>query len=125
MVRSSGSSPIATASRRNLPGMSVEDPAAAPPLVRTAGRHVTRIIAGETLIVPIAGGVADLEAIYTLNPVGSRVWQLLERPVAFSHLIAVIVEEFDVSPTEAAHDITEFIESLRAAGLIEAAECRG
>jgi hypothetical protein len=32
------------------------------------------------------------------------------------------VAEFDVSPADAASDIAEFIESLRAAGLIVAAE---
>jgi len=36
---------------------------------------VARSIAGETLIVPVRSGVADLDYIYALNEVGSRVWQ--------------------------------------------------
>ena len=40
---------------------------------------VTRQIAGETLIMPVAGRVADLESIYVLNEVASRIWQLSVR----------------------------------------------
>ena len=79
---------------------------------------VTRAIAGETLIIPIVRATADLESIFTLNPVGSRIWELLERPVAPSRLAAVIAAEFDVSAADAERDVSEFVDSLRAAGLI-------
>ena len=92
-------------------------------MVRTS-MCVTRAIAGETLIVPIARGTADLESIFTLNAVGSRVWQLLERPIAPAEVVASIVEEFDVSADEAAQDVSAFLESLRAAGLIAPAAGR-
>ena len=86
-------------------------------LVRTSS-CVTRAIAGETLIIPIVRATADLESIFTLNAAGSRIWELLERPVAPSQLVAAIANEFEVSPADAARDVAEFIESLRAAGLI-------
>jgi len=79
---------------------------------------VTRAIAGETLVIPIARATADLESIFTLNPVASRIWELLERPTTTSQLVATIVQEFDVSPADAAGDVSEFLDSLRAAGLI-------
>jgi plasmid stabilization system protein ParE len=79
---------------------------------------VTRAIAGETLIIPIARATADLESIFTLNAVGSRIWELLEGPVAMPRLVETIEREFDVSPGDAARDVAEFLESLRAAGLI-------
>lgn len=99
--------------------MSKGDPANAAFIVRTSGRAVTRVIEGETLIVPIAGGVGDLEAIFTLNPIASRLWELLEHPVTRARLIEVILQEYDVSPDEAARDVAEFVDDLRAASLIE------
>ena len=90
-------------------------------LVRTSN-CVTRAIAGETLVIPIARATADLESIFTLNPVASRVWELLERPIATPQLVTTIVQEFDVMPADAARDVAEFLDSLRAAGLIEAVE---
>jgi hypothetical protein len=91
------------------------------PIVRSSSSCVTRVIAGETLIVPIAGGVADLEAIYTLNAVGSRVWGLLESPVSTRQIAARIAAEFEVSAEAAVRDVAEFVETLRTAGLVRAA----
>lgn len=90
-------------------------------VVRTSS-CVTRQIAGETLIVPIAQGTADLEAIFTLNAVGSRIWDLLEHPIEPAQVVATIVREFEVSAADAARDVSEFLDSLRAAGLITLAE---
>ena len=90
-------------------------------IVRDTSSCVTRVIAGETLIVPIAGGVADLEAIYTLNEVGSRIWALLEQPMTIGRIADLIRTEFDVSADVAARDVAEFVEMLRGAGLVRAA----
>ena len=90
-------------------------------LVRTSS-CVTRAIAGETLVIPIARATADLESIFTLNPVASRIWELLESPVAPSRLVQTIEREFDVSHSDAVQDVGEFLDSLRAAGLIAPVE---
>src|SRR5580765_543876 len=103
---------------RDIPAEHAADPAV---LVR-ATHCVTRAIAGETLIIPIVRATADLESIFTLNAVGSRIWQLLECPVAPSRLVATIVREFDVLPADAARDVSEFLDSVSAAGLIAAVE---
>ena len=50
---------------------------------------VTRRIADETIIVPVVGGVGDLDAIFTLNEVGSVIWQLVDTPTT----VHAIVEE--------------------------------
>jgi hypothetical protein len=86
-----------------------------------AARSVTQCIAGQTIIVPVRDGVADLEALFTLNVVGARVWELLDRPVTCSRLAGMIAEDYDVTVDEAAHDVMTFVEALRAAGLIEPA----
>ncbi len=101
--------------------MLTESPDNPVPLVRTTS-CVTRAIAGETLIIPIARATADLESIFTLNAVGSRIWELLEGPAAPSQLATTIAQEFDVSPADAARDVAEFLDSLRAAGLIAPVE---
>lgn len=80
---------------------------------------VTREIGGETLIVPVTGHVMDLESIYVLNPVASRIWGLLRAPVTPEQLADAIADEFDVSPQDASRDIAEFLDSLSARGLIQ------
>jgi hypothetical protein len=79
---------------------------------------VTRTISGETIIVPIRGGVGELDSIYTLNEVGTRIWQLLDGQTPTDQIIETVALEYDVAPEEAATDVNEFLASLEAQGLI-------
>ncbi|MGH9373640.1 MAG: PqqD family protein [Vicinamibacterales bacterium] len=91
-------------------------------IVRIRAREfVTRQIAEETLIVPVAGGVGDLDAIYTLNPVAARIWKILESPVSVDRIADEISLDFDVSREEATRDVVQFLETLESAGLIQPA----
>jgi hypothetical protein len=87
-------------------------------VVRSSERCVTRKIAGETLVIPIAGGVADLEAIFTLNEVGSRIWGLIGSASPVGQIIDQLVAEYDVSREEAASDVNQFLDALRSARLL-------
>src|SRR5262245_37101409 len=80
---------------------------------------VTREIGGETLIVPVTGHVMDLESIYVLNPVASRIWELLRSPTTAEQLVESVAHEFEVSPHEASRDVAEFLDSLTTRGLIQ------
>jgi hypothetical protein len=79
---------------------------------------VTRQIAGETLIMPVAGRVAELESIYVLNEVGARIWQLVGTPTTAERIAEIVAREFDVSAERAAGDVAEFLGALDARGLI-------
>ena len=80
---------------------------------------VTREIGGETLIVPVTGHVMELESIYVLNSVGSRIWELLRSPTTTDQIVAIVAGEFAVSPQDAAIDTAEFLESLATRGLVQ------
>jgi hypothetical protein len=80
---------------------------------------VTREIGGETLIVPVTGDAMELESIYVLNPVGSRIWELLRAPTTAEQIADVVAGEFTVSQEEAAADTAEFLASLNTRGLIQ------
>lgn len=79
---------------------------------------VTRRIADETIIVPVVGGVGDLDAIFTLNDVGSHIWRLIETPTTVHAIVEEIGREFDVPSDRAEHDVAEFLDKLAEAGLI-------
>jgi len=80
---------------------------------------VTRSIAGETIIVPVRSGVSDLEHIYVLNGVASRVWDLLNERIPVSQIVDAICSEYEVSPEQAACDIHELLRNLETAALIQ------
>lgn len=83
---------------------------------------VARQIAGETLIVPVRDSVADLDAIYTLNEVGSRIWQLIEGPTPIGQIARRISEEYEVSASQAAEETVAFLTELHTIGLVRFAE---
>jgi hypothetical protein len=82
---------------------------------------VARSIAGETLIVPFRSGIADLDCIYALNEVGSRVWELLDERRPIDDIAEAICREYEVSRDQAANDLGELLRSLETAGLIHPA----
>jgi hypothetical protein len=82
---------------------------------------VTRCLGGETIIVPVVARVGDLGSIYTLNEVGTRIWELLEGRTV-DQIIAVITIEYNVAGEEIAKHVLDFLESLVAVGLIRSVE---
>lgn len=79
---------------------------------------VTRNIKGETIIVPVKGHVSDLDSIYTLDEVGTFIWQLLDGQTSIKQIVKNVCNEYDVSHEEAEKDIIELVGSLEKAGLI-------
>ncbi len=82
---------------------------------------VTRNIAGETIIVPVKGRVGDLDSIFTLNELGSKIWGLIGNRAHISQMVEAVTGEYDVDAAEAEKDVFDFLVSLEAAGLIKPA----
>ena len=81
---------------------------------------VSRHIAGEELLVPIRGRLADMQRLFTTNEVGAFVWEQLARAQTEEQLVEAVVARFVVGLAQAQADVREFIEHLLAADLIEA-----
>ncbi len=86
---------------------------------------VTRRIAGETVIIPVKGGIGDLNSIYTLNETGTLLWESLSAGMPVGELVGTVCREYDVTEAAAEKDIAEFLESLRAEDLICASQVDG
>jgi hypothetical protein len=80
---------------------------------------VSRVVAGETLIVPVRGKVGDLASIYSFNSTGSLIWKLLETSRTLAELVAAVSREFNVEPQRAEQDVTQFVNEMYAVGLVE------
>src|SRR5687768_154130 len=78
---------------------------------------VMRRIAGETIIVPLTRTIADLDAAYTLNEVGSFIWQLIDGRRSVQAIAEAVSDEYDVTFEQAAQDADELLAALEAKGL--------
>jgi len=80
---------------------------------------VSRVVAGETLIVPVRGKVGDLASIYSFNETGSLIWKLLDTPRAVGEVVGAVAEEYQVDTEQVRQDVLRFLGEMRGAGLIE------
>ncbi len=80
---------------------------------------VSRLVAGETLIVPVRGRVGDLASIYSFNGTGSLVWQMLDSPRTIGEVVEVVAQQFDVEHARAEQDVKRFVREMIAVCLVE------
>lgn len=79
---------------------------------------VARVIAGETLIVPVRGGVGDLASIYSLNELGSFLWRQLQPAKTCEELVSLVLDEYDVTAEMAEQDVRTFLDKIKDVGLV-------
>jgi hypothetical protein len=80
---------------------------------------VSRVVARETLIVPVRGNVGDLASIYSFNETGSLIWKILEQPRAVADVVSEVAEAYEVDAERVRQDAMRFLSDMLAAGLIE------
>ena len=82
-------------------------------IVSKAPATAWRVIEGEAVILSL-----DTKILRGLNPVGSRVWELIDGQRSVDDIVGVIVQEFDVSQEAAAGDVGDFVRELLAKSLV-------
>jgi hypothetical protein len=81
-------------------------------LVRSE-QTLAAVVDGDTVMFSPEQGV-----YFGLDPVGGRVWELLESPRSLGELCAILRDEYDVDAETCLTDVATLIEQLREAGLV-------
>lgn len=87
--------------------------------MRQSPNIVSRNIAGEVILVPIAKSADELESIYTLNETASTVWDALDGQRTLADLAELVVAEYDVAADVALQDLVELMEQLQQIRAVE------
>lgn len=81
--------------------------------LKLAKAHIAeRKVADEIILVPLSDNVAELDAMFTLNDVGSFIWETLHKSESIDEIVEAVCTEFEVEPSIAKADVTEFLEQL-------------
>jgi hypothetical protein len=83
---------------------------------------VVRRVGDESVVVPVRNRVGDLDSLFTLNDVASRIWELLDGRRPLNAVVETICEEFEVAPDVAAKDAGDLIRTLEEMHLVEVVE---
>ena len=92
---------------------------------RVYGRNrdvVIRKIAGETFLIPIRDNIADMQRIFSLNPVGECIWQELDGRKSLQEVCDRVLARFSAARETVMTDAAEFIADLEGARLIAAVQ---
>jgi hypothetical protein len=80
---------------------------------------VSRRVAGELFLVPVAGNLADMQRIFTLTKVAEFIWDRLDGQRSSGDILSDVVEQFDVDEKQAESDIQAFVTELLTEGLVQ------
>ena len=80
---------------------------------------LARRIAGETIIVPIRGKLADMQNIFAVNVVAEFIWERMDGKNTLDQIVGEVAAHFDVGEGQARSDVVEFVDELSQAGLID------
>jgi Coenzyme PQQ synthesis protein D (PqqD) len=75
--------------------------------------QVSTKLENEAVILNIKDGV-----YYGLNPVGARIWDLLQEPVTVGEIRDILVDEYEVDPLRCKEDLLNLLQDLSDRGLI-------
>ena len=80
---------------------------------------LTRQIAGEAIVVPIRGKLADMQNIFAINIVAEFIWERMDGQRTLDQIAHEVSEHFEVGADQARSDVVEFVDELSQAGLID------
>ncbi len=80
---------------------------------------VSRRIIDDVILIPSSNKVGEIDCLYELNEVGARIWELLDGTRSLKEVRDAVIQEFEVSETEAQEDLTVLIEQLKEIGAIQ------
>lgn len=73
---------------------------------------VTRVIVDETILLPVYKSSDEINCIYTLNKVASRVWEMIDGKRTLGAIKGAILKEFDTTPQESEKELNKLIMEL-------------
>lgn len=76
-------------------------------------RVAARVYSGEAVILSPSENMVRM-----LNPVGSRIWELVDGRRTVDEIATVLTTEFDVNYSQARQSTEDFVETLVAKGLL-------
>ena len=83
-------------------------------------RFISRQIADEFLLIPVAHQLNGNNWLFVLNEVGARIWELIDRGRSLQQIEELLLNEFDTSQEQLEEDLLRLLGQLKELGAIEA-----
>jgi len=75
---------------------------------------VDAVLGDEVILLNVESGL-----YFGLDPVGTRIWELLVEGTSEQEIVGRVLDEYDVEPERARTDVEAFIQTLASRGLTQ------
>jgi hypothetical protein len=82
-------------------------------IVRKNKDIVTRVFDDEAILLPMYKTSDEINCIYNLNKVASRVWELFDGKRTLAEIRGVLLKEYDTTPKELDKELQALLKDLR------------
>lgn len=82
--------------------------------IKASNDQVSCDLAGEAAILDLKNGV-----YYGLDPVGARIWELIQAPTEVATIVSQLLDEYDVDAAQCEQDTLALLGQLEERNLIE------
>ncbi|MDD1778829.1 MAG: PqqD family peptide modification chaperone [Candidatus Helarchaeota archaeon] len=82
--------------------------------VSAATNQTSCELEGEVVILSLKNGI-----YYTLNPVGTRIWTLVQKPIQVEEIRDILLKEYAVDSGKCENELFTLLQELEKEGLIE------
>ncbi len=79
---------------------------------------ILRSVAGEHMLIPVGETVFEYNGIFMMTETGKFLWENIENGANEEELKALLSQEYEIDSETASQDVDEFLEMLRAFGII-------
>ncbi|WP_347488032.1 PqqD family protein [Desulfoscipio sp. XC116] len=81
--------------------------------------YVMREVAGTCVVVPTGKASIDFSGMISLNGTGAFLWKQLAEDKTEQELLSAMLEEYETDEATVKADISEFLQKLKEADLLE------
>lgn len=81
--------------------------------------YILREVAGTHVVVPTGAAAINFSGMINLNGTGAFLWSQLAAGKPEQEMLSALLEEYEIDEASAKADISEFLEKLKAADLLE------
>jgi len=82
-------------------------------------QFISRQIADEFLLIPVANQLNGDHWLFVLNEVGARIWELIDGGRSVQQIEELLLNEFDTSQEQLEEDLLRLLGQLQELGAIE------
>jgi hypothetical protein len=76
--------------------------------------QISCVLGDEAVILNLESGV-----YYGLNPLASRVWELVQEPLTVRQILTSILSEYEIEESRCEHDLLSLVDQLQRWKLVE------